>query len=419
MINFKELRLLLSEYNSLTNKVRLSKADESRCAYLQTAIAAVKSGVSLAEMDQQELNDRESRAGVPLTLLPDRSKTDNAEVRAWQGFVAGERRDMVEGGNLSAQLGTYTGLGYFVPSEFFPELFRALKAHDALFDEDSCTLIKTTNGRPLPVPLASDTEHTASVVGEAESQTSVDFDATGHAVLGAFSYCSDRYVASVEAFQDLETALTAVALAKEFFEDKLARGIGADLVNGTGTTKPLGLLPALEALGVPVITAQGDSETTGNAVGEQTGANSIGVTDCKNAIDALDTAYLESPKCAWLCNRHTLAFLSGILDRYGRILNLVKWVDNEPFIFGVPVKISPSMPSIGVSTVPIVLGDFRYWATRLVTEDDAIGLKVYKEAPGLIEKGNIGIRCFMRADGALLYSDVNAPSPFIPIQCFS
>jgi HK97 family phage major capsid protein len=87
-------------------------------------------------------------------------------------------------------------------------------------------------------------------------------------------------------------------------------------------------------------------------------------------------------------------------------------------VFGIPVKICPSMDNISASATPIVIGDLSYWATRLVV-DDSSGIRVYDEAPGLVEKGNVGLRCFLRADGGLLYSDTSSPSPFISIRCHS
>jgi HK97 family phage major capsid protein len=213
-INVRELSLLLKEYNGLTNKLRMSKADEQRCGYLQTAIAAVKAGASLTEVDIELFNERSRAAGMPTIEMPKSPSADEREAQAWQGFVNGEHRALTEGNTLAGQVGTYSGLGYFVPTGFFPELFRALKAHDALFDEDLVTLVKTTNGAPLPIPIADDTGHTASVVTEAGEQTSVDFDSTSHAVLGAFSYATDRYVCSIESFQDLSGAITMTGLAK-------------------------------------------------------------------------------------------------------------------------------------------------------------------------------------------------------------
>ena len=100
----------------------------------------------------------------------------------------------------------------------------------------------------------------------------------------------------------------------------------------------------------------------------------------------------------------------------GQPLHLVKYDANlQPYIMGVPVKISPSMPNIGASATPVIVGDLSYWMTRLVMDDNT-GLKSYLEGPGLIEKGNVGIGCFVRAGGALMFNDVNSPAPFSVLQ---
>ena len=411
-VDTKGLALLIQEASTLSKKARLDKQEERRNAWLLASISALKQGgVTLAELDEEYVNSRADQPGMKTVQLS-KPTAAQVEARMYQSFVRGERRDMAEGSPLTGQIGTYTGLGRFVPTDFYPQVFAAMKAADALFNDASVTVINSKNGQPLPIPTAGDTENTASVVSEAGSQTSVDINATGHLVLGAYSYASDRYVVSAEAFEDVDNAISITGLMKKFFADKLARGIGKDLVNGTGGgVKPLGLIPALEAIGAPIVTAAGSSANDGSVLN---GANSIGSDDLKNAISDLDSAYIND-NTAWLMNQKTLAALSGQLTKYGQILDLVKYIDGVPTIFGIRVAICPSMDNIGVSKVPVVLGDLSYWATRLVV-DDAAGLVVYREAPGLVENGNIGIRCFCRADGGLLYTDASSPSPFVLVR---
>ena len=43
-------------------------------------------------------------------------------------------------------------------------------------------------------------------------------------------------------------------------------------------------------------------------------------------------------------------------------------------------------------------------------------VQLVKEAPGLIEKGLVGLRMYSRYGGALLYSDKNSPAPFGVLQ---
>jgi HK97 family phage major capsid protein len=413
IINTKDLNLVLAEAAALTNKGKWTKQDEKRFAFLQTAAAAIKAGASLSEVEQQNHNERMRASGLPVTNFTNTSflsREVEVEMRGWQALV--NKRAMGEGAPMLAQLGTYSSLGYFVPTNFYPELFAAMKASDCLLDEDSCTLIKSSNGRPLPVPVAGDTTVVASVISEAGSQTSVDIDSTGNVVLGAYSYSTPRFICSLEAFDDLEASFTAVGLFRQFAADRLARGISKDLVTGNGTGKTLGLIPSMEALGLPYITASGSSSNTG---GSESGASSLGSGDFAAAFGEIDDAYLSSPKAAWIMNRSTLSTISNIITKYGQPLDLVKWFNGSPTIYGIPVKIAPSMDNIGASKTPVVLGDFSYWATRLIV-DDASGICVYTQAPGLVENGNVGLRCFARAHGALLFTDTTSPAPFVAIQ---
>ena len=246
------------------------------------------------------------------------------------------------------------------------------------------------------------------------SNTSVDLYETGHVTLGSYNFSSPRFVVSMEAFQDLNVdSLTAIDLAKRFFADRLARGIGNYLINGTGSGQPTGLLTALENLGTPTVTAAGSSTNDGSS---NTGANSLGSADFTAALELLDEAYASSSKCAWAMNKKTLTNVAGIVDKYGNLLDLVQFDDNgNATIFGIKVIICPSMPSIGVSNVPVVLGDFSYFATRIVT-DETSGVKTFTEAPGLAENGKVALRTFVRADSNVLYTDTASPSPFVQIR---
>jgi HK97 family phage major capsid protein len=405
-IDTRGLSLLIQEASALSNKPNWTKQDERRNAFLLSAIAAVKAGATLEEVDNDHMNEMRAANGVEVKATPHKRA---AEVRAWKAVA--EKRDMTEG-NIIPRIGTYTGLGFFVPTDFFPQVFSAMKAHDALFDPENVTFISSTNGRPLPVPTFDDTEIVASVVSEAGSQTSVDIDATGQAVLGAYSYSTPRFVCSLEAFDDIEGGVNIIDMFQKFSADRLARGIGADLVTGNGTGKTLGLIPAIEALGVAPVTAAGSNANDGSG---SNGANSLGTDDFVAAFNSLDNTYANSPKCAWLMNRKTLATVSGLKSKQGDLINLVKYIDGVPTILGIPVKICPSMDNIFPSNVPVVLGDLSYWATRLIV-DDMSGIRIYREAPGLIENGNVGFRTFVRAHGALLYSGATAQSPFVYIR---
>ena len=236
-IDFGALNSHLQEYNGLSDKPRHTKEDERRMSYLQTAISALKTGASLYEVTDAYRREIAKRYDLNLTI-DKRPDAREIEARGWQQ-LATEHRDMKEGSPIN-RLDTYTGLGYFVPTGFFPQVFAALAAHDALFDENACTVIKTQNGRPITVPVLGDIENVATVVDEAGSQTLTDISTTGQGVLGAYSYKTPRMVFSIESFQDIDEAIGNINLFKQVTASRLARGIAKHLVIGDGSSKPLG-----------------------------------------------------------------------------------------------------------------------------------------------------------------------------------
>ncbi len=416
MINTKDLNTVLKELSGLTNKAgRLTKPEEHRFAYLQTAAAAIRAGASLAEIELEERGLPKPQPVKKHVLL---TPEQEIEARNWQKFIHTpfERRTMTEG-NLIAQLGTYTSLGYFVPTGFFPELKAALGYADALFDPNAVTHIATDNGRVTEYPLIGDIENVATLIGEnSSSLTTVDYSAPSHASLGVYSFKSPAHTESMEAFQDTNVSDTfnAISNFKRIVADRLARGIGEYFVLGEGPTssQPTGLLVALQALGLPPVIASGSAANDGLS---ETGVNSLGSQDFANAIAQLNQAYLESPKVAWFMNSATLAKVRGIVTKQGSLLELVKDTDDGPYIFGVKVRICPSMPNIGASNVPVILGDGSYFCTKMV-QDETSGIKIYRESTGLIEQGLVQMVSYVRAGSTLLYNDTSSPAPFVMIQ---
>jgi HK97 family phage major capsid protein len=394
----KELSVLLHEYTVLSNKAgKFTKYDEARAAYLQTAISTVKAGGSLTPTDS------------PFT-----THDEEAELREFQKWVLEYRGpNATEGAPMNAQIGAYSGLGTFVKTFFQDQLFVSMKQFGRIFFDDSfVTLFKSTTANPLPVPIADDTENNLAVIAEAGSQTQVDVDYTNHAVLNGYIYNSSRKVFSVEAFQDLQGTVSCVNLFKKFLAESFARGLTADLLYGNGVSKPLGLIPSLiESIGVTPIIAQGAGVNDGAI---STAETSVGSLDIQAMFNALDDSY-DNSHTAWLGNRHTLAQLATQKDAVGNLLRLVQWDDSgNASILGIPYVVSPSMESASPSAFPLILGDFSYFATRIIVPDGE-NVQIIREAPGLIENGNVGMCASLRGDGAVLWSG-SGPAPFIVLQ---
>jgi HK97 family phage major capsid protein len=422
-VNTKELSLVIQEANQLSSKPNLSKREERRLSTLMMFAAAIKQGATLQELEAEEHNDYARANGLEPVQFRKQSfvpREQEEEIRCFQTLIqhgtkpGKEVRDMI-GGNPISRIGTYTGLGQFVPTGFFNKVFASLKHADFIFNEEDVTFLKTNNGRLIEIPLLSDTENVATRVGgatpEGATLTEADIAATNHATLSAYAYKSPLFISSIESWQDVEEAATVLELFKNFASVRFALGASADLVNGTGVNGPTGILQQLMSLGAPTVVATGSSGNDGSGA---TGANSLGTDDFAAAFGKLDPSYLASDKVAWCMSMPTLLALGQVKDKYGRPVFVSNFNEGIKQILGIPVKICPSMPSIVSANTPVILGDFSYFATRVAIGDDS-GISVFKER--FAEFGKVGLRLFARVDCAVLWTgDQASKSPFIMIQ---
>ena len=410
MINVQELNTVMQEAMELSGHASLSKREERRLAVLMSAASAIKAGASLQEIEQENHNAESRAAGLPETRFNRGLLTSEQRkvAREWKSFV--ETRDMVEG-NPIPRIGTYSGLGTFVPTSFYPNLFSAMKASDPVLSDDDVTLVKSTNGRVMTVPTLGDIANVAQVITEAGTDSSVDIENTGQALIAAYTYRTPRFTASLESFQDLEESYGMSQLFDSFASDRLSRGISADMLQGNGSGKTLGLVPSIIALAstaTPIQTAIGDgNETGGTSLG-------IGVEDLAALYFSVDSAYRKSPKAAWLMNDTTLQQLSSVITKMG--IPLIHVVNGVPMLHGKPVKVSPSMQDVSNGNYPVLFGDLSYWVTRLVV-DESSRIQMFTEAPGLVENGKVAFRAYMRADGALVFTSQTDPAPMNLLRC--
>jgi len=405
------------ELDSLSKKASLTPQERRRSDFLLSRVANLRAGFGLRQVMASELHTLETGHGLEHAEIPQPDSLSE-ETRAFCQFMKTgewEKRDEVTGIPIAPNGFTGgNGGGSFSPVDFFSDfLVKSLKAHDPIFDEDSVTLIKTENGRPIMVPFLSDTENVAVLTSELADTSSSEQDiaSAGQVLLGAYSYRSPIFRTSIESVQDTENAFPVVEIFKAFAADRIARGVSKDML--VGSAKTVGLLPSLLALpfGVGAI-ASGSAVNDG---GSGTGANSIGSQDLSNLFFSVNSSYRDSEKCAWWMNDGTLLALSKQNDKQGRPLVDLKAPRLQ--LMGKRISVSPSMPSIGASTNPIAFGDFTFWAQRL-----SIGtgyIKRYINASGLAENFKCGFRAFSRHDGALLFSDPNSAPPIRLLQMHS
>jgi HK97 family phage major capsid protein len=177
-------------------------------------------------------------------------------------------------------------------------------------------------------------------------------------------------------------------LLSQAFSVGLARGIGADLVNGNGSTAPQGILTAAADSGV---TSAGAAFTKG---------------ELQDIYFSVNRAYRVSSKAAWLMHD----------DTYNAILALKDSTTNRPLVsitedgeklFGKRILISPDMPTDAGSKA-VLFGDLSQYQLRII-RDGATVTRSF-QTPGMAEKGLAQYFASLRIDAKL-----NAPNSAQPV----
>lgn len=300
-----------------------------------------------------------------------------------------EFRDVSEG-NVLAHIGTYTGLGYLVPTGFAGKIEDATKYYAPLLDSNVFGQMETATGQPIPFPVSDDTAQAAVIVNEAGTINEADVTAS-QIDLAAFKLSSGVIKASIELIQD--SGIDLEAWLADRFGVRYGRGLENYLTNGTGSGQPQGLLTGIAASGATPVVATGSSESTG---GSQTGANSIGYSDLVSLEHSVDPSYRRNAK--YMFADSTLASIKKIVDKYGRPL----WaagigVDAPDTINGYSYVINQAFPSIGASNVTVAFGDMSKFMVRKVS-----GWAVQRLTELYAVNGQVGFISNMRVDSRLL-----------------
>ena len=312
-----------------------------------------------------------------------------------------ERRDVSEGGNQPAHIGSYSSLGYFVPTGFVDRVEQATKFFAPLLEDGVFNVLRTGTGQALPFPVSDDTAEECTIVGEGADVNESDV-AANHVILAAYKTTSGVVKASIELLQD--SSIDIEGWLAERFGERYGRGYENFLTNGTGTTQPTGLLTALSLNGVTPVVASGSSENSG---GTETGANSVGYKDLVNLEHSVDPSYRRNAK--FMLNDNVLASIKKILDKFGRPLWTPGVSSGDPAtILGYQYVINQAMPVLAPSATSVVFGDLKKFTVRRVLDMSMIRL-VEKYAG----QGQVGFQSFMRVDSNLTVAGSSHPINYL------
>lgn len=336
-----------------------------------------------------ELDRIDYRQAVQTSGKPDAPETSSDEAReaafgeAFTQFIRGgmdnltieQRRIMAEARqDVRAQgIGTPAAGGYLVPPGYRATMTEALKAFGGLMNH--ANIITTSTGQPLQWPTNNDTGNVGAILAE-NTQISEQDVTIGTRAVGAYTYTSKLVRVSLQLLQDEVFDINTWLPRKQ--GERIGRAVADDLINGTGTGEPTGILP-------------------GVTMGVDAGSAAGGVTydDFIDLEHSIDPAYRAMGNCRFLFNDTVLAAARKLKDTQNRPLWLPVPVPGMPAtINGQPYAIDQAMPNIGNGANPILFGDFR--AGYLVRQ--VLDVQMVRLAERYADFLQVGFFGFMRLD---------------------
>jgi HK97 family phage major capsid protein len=402
-----EIHEISKQIDAILAKPHMSNEERKRADLLLAKCKNIRSnGVSTDEMANEIALARADKIGKQMGA----TATDEqlrGERRAFNRFLRGapdsEIRTMLAG----AQSVTYTegpSGGYVVPASFGKKVFEGLSHVDPLLEPGIVNLIEE-DGFGLPPQVLPEWDlstFTAANILEGNQQTEQTAPLAGASLTNSHTYrCS--LAASFEWEEDSKAYGRALDAMARAFGVGFARGIGADLVDGNGTSAPQGILTAAADSGITLDpTIASDISNTQNDAFQK-------------AYFSINKIYRSSPKCAWLMSDPTYQWIRSLTDKSGRpLLNVL---DDQEQLMGKPIYVSPTMPSYGGSptvTGKIIFGDLSYFNVHV----SAMLLRRRTQTPGFVEYGRALYTGLMRADSKLVdpTGGVNPPIKFISLH---
>jgi len=355
--------------------------DKQRFNFLMSQVSLLKSGALSDETRMASADALAEEFGFKKVDRTEEGRMKNAGLQSLRAYMShGEFRTY-------SAMNTVTGAngGYLLPVEFERILLQGMAQYDDLMNPENVRVIPTENGHTLNLPSIDLSTITSAIVNQNTQQAPVANPTVASNSFGGFSYKTNPLAVTLELEADsFESTMTILS---EAFGIGLARGIGADLVNGSGSGAPMGL-----------VTAAANSSITTAAAGV------ISATDIESIFFSVNRAYRNSSKCAWVLADSTYQMVRAAKDSQNR--PLLNMVEDKELLFGKRVLISPSVPSAAGSK-GIIFGDLSQFAVRIVGSPE---VKRASETPGYVEKGIALYTGWLRVDSGII-----APGSVAPI----
>lgn len=270
-----------------------------------------------------------------------------------------------------------TNASSIVPTDFYDMLIAHLIEVSGVM-QCGPTVLNTGGGETLQVPKTT-SHSTAASAAQAGTLPTSD-PAFNMQPLSAWKYGVMLQVAR-ELIDD--TAVDLLGYLAMQAGRALGNAFGNDLVNGTGTNQPTGIVT---------------SATTG-VTGAVTGVS--GAPSYANLVDleySVIAPYRQSRSCYWLAADKTIGGFRKITDTVGRPIWEPSAVLGSPdLLLGKPLVADPFMPAQAVSAKSIAFGDFSQYFVRLVG-----GVRFERSDDFAFGSDLVTFRAILRGDGTLV-----------------
>jgi HK97 family phage major capsid protein len=270
-----------------------------------------------------------------------------------------------------------TNASSVIPTDFYDMLISHLIEVSGIM-QCGPTVLNTGGGETLQVPKTT-AHSTAASAAQAGTLPTSD-PAFSMQPLSAYKYGVLLQVAR-ELIDD--TAVDLLGYLAMQAGRALGNKFGTDLVNGTGTAQPNGLI---------------NTATTG-VTGAVTGVS--GAPSYANLVDleySVIAPYRQSRSCYWLAADKTIGGFRKITDTVGRPIWEPSAILGSPdLLLGKPLVADPFMPAMATSAKAIAFGDFSQFFVRLVG-----GVRFERSDDFAFGSDLVTFRAILRGDGTLV-----------------
>lgn len=343
----------------------------------------------------EEKYSREFRSGVIFGRMSEEEmRRREAEYRATVNEYWGRpTTETYVGGPTSGQSGV------LVPMEFQRATLNKVAQYTPLLDPTLVTLDESGDYslRGKVFPGWDLTTYKAVRVNDVTQMSPNDNAAPAAYAAFTKSYIYRTSLAiALELEQDSASDGGIVESLSKAYAIAFARGIGADLINGNGTTQPQGLL---------------------NGAVDTQNAEPLSFNFLCDLFWNLNRLYRASDKCAWVMHDDAYQAIRKLTDNNGR--PLINIVDDKELLFGKRVVISPDMPHTPANTSPatsgkIIFGDLSSFVVRVsrMTVQRAVEAGL-PGGVGSVDRGECLLNGRMRCDAIVHDASLGAVPPIL------